>query len=241
VEGKDHYAHARATDAAVVQFSDRPGEVHEENFLFYRGLGNFSLPVAMTAAKGDRFTLHNNSGSPIGVAFLIRIEDGRVRFSTYRNVGNSQAMRLPPEPSTESINDALVKALVAEGLYEKEARAMVKTWESSWFGTEGTGTRLLYTVPRSVTDALLPLRISPTPDETVRVLVGRIDILTPEQEAKLVAMFPRADTADGISREEAMEMKSLGRFLSPAIERAGELQQRKLIQTLNAAAAGKGE
>ena len=129
-------------------------------------------------------------------------------------------MRLPPEPSAESIDDALVKALVAEGLYEKEARAMVKTWETSWFGTEGTGTRLLYTVPRRVTDKLLPLRISPTPDETVRVLVGRIDILTPEQEAKLAAMLPRAGTADAISREEAMEMRALGRFLSPAVDRA---------------------
>ena len=185
--------------------------------------------------------LHNNSGAPIGAAFLIRIErrEGPV-------LDVPQRRRRPGDdaaaggPSTESLADAVVKALVAEGLYEKEARAMVKTWESSWFGEEGTGTRLLYTLPRRVTDKLLPLRINPTPDETVRVLVGRIDMLTPEQEAKLVAMLPRADTPSAISREEAMEMKALGRFLSPAIERAGEVQRRKLIQALNAAAAGNG-
>ena len=66
VKGDGHYAHARATDAAIVRFSDRPGEVHEENFLFYRGLGNFSLPVQMTAAKGDHFRLHNHSGARSG-------------------------------------------------------------------------------------------------------------------------------------------------------------------------------
>ena len=58
---------------------------------------------------------------------------------------------------------------------------MVKTWDSAWFGEEGT--RLLYLVPRAKTDELLPLTMDPKPTELVRVLVGRHDFLTPEQEA----------------------------------------------------------
>jgi len=48
----------------------------------------------------------------------------------------------------------MVKNLIAAGLYEKEARAMVKTWESAWFGEEGD--RLLYLEPRTRADELLP-------------------------------------------------------------------------------------
>ncbi len=40
----------------------------------------------------------------------------------------------------------LVKNLTASGLYEKEARAMVATWDDAWFREEGS--RLLYLVPR---------------------------------------------------------------------------------------------
>jgi hypothetical protein len=143
-------------------------------------------------------------------------------------------MTLPSQgsASAESLGQAVVTALVAEGLYEKEARAMVRTWEANWFGEEGTGTRLLYTLPRRVTDRLLPLRVSPVPDETVRVLVGRIDILTPEQEANLGSMLARAGTEGAIRPDEAREAKKLGRFLAPAVERSAELQARKVLKVI---------
>ena len=223
-EAKNHYFHARATDAATVQFSDRPNEVHEENFLFYRGLGNFTLPVTVAAAGNDRFVLRNAGPDPVAAAFLIRITNGKARFSTYRNISprQQQEMTLPPEASAQGLGDAVVKALVAEGLYEKEARAMVKTWESSWFGEEGTGTRVLYTLPRRATDELLPLKITPTPDETVRVMVGRIDVLTPEQEDKIAGLIKGLDAGIPISKEDARELKPMGRFLTPALERAAE-------------------
>jgi hypothetical protein len=230
LEARNHYFQARATDAATVQFSDRPGEVHEENFLFYRGLGNFTLPVTVAAAGNDRFFLRNAGPDPIASAFLIRISNGKARFSSYRNISQQQQqeMSLPPEESVQcGLGDAVVKALVAEGLYEKEARAMVKTWESSWFGEEGTGTRVLYTLPRRTTDGLLPLRISPTPDETVRVLVGRIDVLTPEQEERIAGLIKGLDAGFQISREDARELKPMGRYLQPALYRVAD----RLAQT----------
>jgi hypothetical protein len=237
-EKKNHYFQARATDAATVQFSDRPGEVHEENFLFYRGLGNFTLPVTVVAAGNDRFYLRNAGPDPIASAFLIRIKDGRARFSIYRNISprQQQEMTLPPEQSAEAnLGDAVVKALVAEGLYEKEARAMVKTWESSWFGEEGTGTRVLYTLPRRTTDELLPLRINPTPDETVRVLVGRIDVLTPEQEDKIAGLIKGLEAGIPISKQDARELKPMGRFLTPALERSAERMARTQAYKLRSA------
>jgi hypothetical protein len=240
-EGTNHYAHARDTDAASVQWSDRPGEVHEENFLFYRGLGDFHLPVSLVARGRDHFVLRNSTGVPISTAFLIRTDrganGGTIRFATYRNIAGQQRMTLPPPShgASESPADAMAKALVAEGLYEKEAWAMVRTWESSWFGSEGTGTRVLYMLPRRTTDAVLPLHIKPTPDETVRVLVGRIDVLTPEQEAKLASLFSRAGMKGAITGDEAREAKSLGRFMLPALRRAAEQQMWDVTRALNQA------
>jgi hypothetical protein len=236
IEGKSHYAHARETDAAIVQFSDRPGETLAEHFLFYRGLGDFYLPVSLMALGNDHFMLQNNSGAPISTAFVIRVDGRNTRFSVYRDVGGGQEMTLPPASSTSSANlgEEVVKALVAQGLYEKEARAMVKTWESSWFGEEGTGTRVLYMMPRGVTDALIPLHIKPTPDETVRVVVGRIDILTPEQESALASMFPRSGKPGAITVAEALEARKLGRFLAPAVQRAADVQVRRVISAIHA-------
>jgi hypothetical protein len=241
IENNNHYRHARETDAALVQFSDKPGETHEEKFLFYRGVGNFTLPVALAATGGDHFVLQTSGEDPIGAVFLVRVEDGRTRFSAYHNVRGRLEMKLPPAgpgmvtdagAQSAGLGEALVTALVGQGLYEKEARAMVKTWESSWFAEKGTGTRLLYTLPRRATDSILPLTVTPTPDETVRVLVGRIDLLTPEQEAKLAAMLPRAETAGAITAQEARDARGLGRFLRPALDRAAKVQADKLLSAV---------
>jgi hypothetical protein len=82
-----------------------------------------------------------------------------------------------PESAADSISlvQTMVKELALAGLYEKEAQAMVKTWGSAWFGEKGD--RLLYFVPRSQTDKLLPLTVEPKPSEITRVLVGRHDFL----------------------------------------------------------------
>lgn len=109
---------------------------------------------------------------------------------------------------------------------------MVKTWEASWFAERGTGTRVLYTVPRPITDSILPLTITPTPDETVRVLVGRIDVLTPEQEEAIASMLPSEGTR--MPLEQARQMRALGRFLQPTVERAGDVHARKLMRAIAA-------
>jgi hypothetical protein len=223
--GGAHYQYARETDAATVQFTDRPGEQHDERFLFYRGLGDFSLPVKLTAGSEGRFELTNSDDRPIPFALLLNVSDGRARFTIYRDVTGTQSMTLPPlaqAVSIDEVGEEIVRGLIAEGLFEKEARAMVKTWRSHWLGEAGT--RVLYTLPRGVTDRLLPLKITPTPDETARVLVGRLDILTPAQERKLQELLAAAPELKALAAEDAHLLRDLGRFLDPALERAVNLR-----------------
>jgi hypothetical protein len=68
------------------------------------------------------------------------------------------------------------QALVARGLFDDEADAMLATWDESYFRSPGL--RVLYLVPREWIDYHLPVTIS-IPSELTRVLVGRIDLARP--------------------------------------------------------------
>lgn len=94
---------------------------------------------------------------------------------------------------------------------------MVDTWRSSWFGESGT--RLLYLVPSRLTHELLPLTIEPRPDETIRVLVGRMEILTPEHRDEIAHAVRGMGTCAAVSAEPLRsELTHLGRFTEPALE-----------------------
>jgi len=224
VSGDDHYGFARQTDSAIVAAKSQFDELHFEKFLFYRGIGKFKLPLVLEAHGGGRFTVTNFGGDPVGALFLVHIENGHIRFQQTPPLAAHAAIHLE-EPSADSTIDALagemVHSLVEAGLYEKEARAMVNTWRSSWFGEEGT--RLLYLVPQQLTDALLPLSIKPAPETIVRVLVGRMEIVTPERERQVHDAIESMGTCLNAAVDPIRsELQSLGRFAEPTLERLAE-------------------
>ena len=224
VKADDHYGRARETDSAIVETVDVNRGSHFEKFLFYRGIGNFELPIKLVALGNDRFEVSNAAEDTSGALLLVRIEDNRVRFARREPISPRSTIEIDL-PTTEATVDGLAEAtvheLIAAGLYEKEALAMVNTWRSSWFGENGT--RLLYLVPDELTDTLLPLAVEPAPDERVRVLVGRLETLTPEDCQRLthaLAGSAPGSTQDGTPTAEAIdaELASLGRFAEPAIQ-----------------------
>ena len=256
--GEQHYAYARETDAALVHvyrapngdglsnlFGPPTGDFFEK-FLFYRGVGNFSLPLHLAAQDDGVFRLTNSGPEEVRSLFLVTVEPaaGReglaasgdeIRWSQTDRIGPRQSLTLTQSPRPGSLADlteAVVASLVDEGLYEKESRAMVKTWEASWFGEAGT--RLFYIVPHRTTEELLPLRIEPRPRELVRVLVGRMEIMTPGEEQRILDMVGRSRDARTSARmreasdEELRaalepildELLALGRLAEPALVRA---------------------
>lgn len=219
VTAEDHYGRARETDSAIVETVDVNGGSHFEKFLFYRGLGNFELPIKLAALGNDRFEVTNSADDATGALLLVRIERSRFRFTRLEPVQPRAAIQVLL-PSTESTVDQLhatmVRELTAAGLYEKEAVAMVNTWRTSWFGENGT--RLLYLVPGLLTEKLLPLTITPAPDEQVRVLVGRLETLTPEDYQRLIDVFANSSRdEESVTRAVKPELNSLGRFAEPAL------------------------
>jgi hypothetical protein len=239
-DSHQHYATARQTDSAIVQVRHQhepgpttsyvaPGDYFEK-FLFYRGLGNFDLPLTLTAKDDGNYSLANAGGEEIRSLFLVSVQGETIQFRRFARIGPESTLELAPAASTATINDlaqAVVSSLVAEGLYVKEAEAMVNTWRTSWFGEEGT--RLFYIVPQSFTDELLPLKINPLPTELVRVLVGRMEIMTPTREQQVLDMVQRSaaarksQTAEDAPSSLLPGLLAMGRLAEPALVRVRQV------------------
>jgi hypothetical protein len=230
---KSRYFAARETDAASLQTTDQEKQENEK-FLFYRGVGDFEMPFVVRASGNGKFTVKNTGKHAVPGYFLVRVQDRKVTFRALDHLspGAEATIELPAEASSiDKLGDAMTKLLVAQGLYEKEARAMVKTWSSDWFGQEGT--RVLYLVGEPVTNEFLPIKIDPKPDTMVRVLVGRHDVLPPEREAEIDAVVKRLQ---GDSNAEAKgadaTLNKLGRYRWPA--QAASEKRLKAIGTTRA-------
>lgn len=232
------YYAARETDAAPLGVTFREedsSKTEHEKFLFYRGVGTFDMPLSARAGKDGTFTVTWRGRTPALDLILVRIHNGKVRFQPFRlgervKSGLIAEVKVPAEDSTkEKLGEEVVKMLTARGLKEKEARAMVKTWSSAWFGEEGT--RVLYLLPDELTADLLPLKVEPKPTSLVRVLVGRHDVLTPDQEKDIdswVATLLRTEGKDPARVAAEKEMEKLGRYEEAALHAAqARLEKRR--------------
>jgi hypothetical protein len=120
--------------------------------------------------------------------------------------GRTTTLRPPLTGSLDDAHRLVLQALLGSGLYEKEAKAMLETWRDSWFED---GLRVIYLVPRALTDEVLPLTASPAPAKSVRVLVGRFEVLTNE----------RVEAARALALSSG-DASKLGRFAEPLLARA---------------------
>jgi hypothetical protein len=210
-----HYYRARETDSAPLRVR-ADSTVANEKFLFYRGIGSFKLPLSARLQAGQ---IRIESDPGIGEVILFENREGRIHYQ-FASLSSTPTMstRFLPERDLQSLKQDLVELLMSHGLYRKEAEAMVKTWEDSWFEE---GYRLFYVLPRKNSDAILPLSISPTPQALIRVLVGRLEIITPEAEDETRRLLSEFSQAPG--RPSTATVKALtrfGRFSEPRIRQA---------------------
>jgi hypothetical protein len=175
-DGDSHYYPARETDAAIVRVRRARGPQHEK-FLFYRGVGTFDLPLSVRPA-GNGVAVTVTGPEPAGRVVVLERRADRAACRAVDVTGGETLIARPEasEGALQALETELMSLLVGAGLYEREARAMLETWRSTW---AEDGLRVLYVVPRAVTDAVLPIRIEPAPASLVRVLVGRAELVAP--------------------------------------------------------------
>jgi hypothetical protein len=210
---RSHYYAARETDAAVLRIEGDAGP-EEEGFLFYRGVGSVELSLLAIHHEGRLRLPTLEDGVHEVVVFSNR--GGRASYAVVKAGGRPVSLEEDLQgQDVPSLQDDLRQMLVRHGLYPKEAAAMVATWGDSWFEE---GTRIFYVLPRPLVDRALPLTVTPAPAEIVRVLVGRLEIILPEDEERARAEVDRlsdAPTADDL--RDARER--LGRFGEPILRR----------------------
>ena len=94
---------------------------------------------------------------------------------------------------------------------------MLETWRDSWFEE---GLRVFYILPRPLTDSVLPITISPQPTQLVRVLVSRVEIITPEMENAMRAELKQLeDPSPEVRATARAALRQYGRFAEPVLKR----------------------
>jgi hypothetical protein len=186
----NHYYEARNTGAVPLRVKAAAGEQNEK-FLFYRGVGSAPLPIAATIMPSGKVNVRNLGSDEIPSVMLIESRGGRLGYRMGGGLAG-QTLLEPPELTAprEAMLQDLEKTLVAQGLYQDEARAMIATWQNSWFEE---GSRLLYILPASAVNRILPLTLKPAPAQTARVFVGRLELVTPATEHAIEQAFAQHD------------------------------------------------
>ena len=186
-----------------------------ERFLFYRGLGDFPLPLAARVFREEltadscevELELSNlNPEEPLRHLFLVRVHDGKAGWTKLPDLTTPvQTGPLTLElsdfsESTDELVGALTDALARTGLFLDEAYSMARTWQEGYFQDEGL--RVLYVLSPELVERELPLSIrgmrepfknsgatprnaASEPDSVVRTFVGRTELISPEREAEL--------------------------------------------------------
>lgn len=226
-----HYFSARETDSALLKLDWRSGTnsaTEYEKFLFYRGVGNFATPLKVKMSASGDVTLINTSKEMLHELFVLGVNGDAGKFVHVENLapGKEKTLAFDLKKQTEPLKslsprlaNEMSRALTKQKLFSREATAMVNTWKDLWF--EEPGIRALYVLPRAWTDTTLPLEIKPAPTETVRVMVGRAEVISPALEQKLVEQLSRANINEAGTREAVQAtLKEFGRFAEPILVRA---------------------
>jgi hypothetical protein len=191
-QANPYYA-ARETSAVPLVVKGPQGEQHER-FLFYRGVSGVHLPLLAQVARGGEIQLANLGMGQIPAVILFERRGDQMGY----HIVEAPAAKTDIDPpqllnfTVEELRRNFEALLVRQGLFADEARAMVETWRNSWFEE---GTRIFYIVPRQFVDTVLPLSIQPTPARTVRVFVGRLELITPATRTEVAAALATQDQA----------------------------------------------
>jgi hypothetical protein len=247
------WQYARDVDSAFVidAANPNPEAAEWEKFIFYRGLGQAPLPIQVRLGA-DRITAKASEAEGVRHVFILRVEKGRGAYayvpalttSELEHPVPSMAASQPLDEFVKQVADDMARRLVESGLYEKEARAMVNTWASSYFKTDGV--RVLFVMPQSWTDRFIPMSITAAPEmpdvtravprapeQLVRVMVGRVELLDHARESQAEHAIGALASSDAQVRERAFELlRSEGRYVEPIVRRTAQTSTDEQVRTL---------
>jgi|GEM_PF-1051015 len=222
---------ARDTDATpvrVIPQRGRQGREAVERFLFYRGAGTYTPMVLPTQDKEKEALSVRVPFTQIDLrgVFLVRVNDSGATIthapvlkadSTLKLAGPGDV--LPVEVAAKTAKAQLIESLEAAGLFPKEAEGLVKIWGDDMFTKPGE--RMLYLMPDNEVERLLPLEIQPAPKQTVRTLIGWVELSTPDAEKRVKDLVDKLGSTEWPEREAAeKELRQLDHFAEAILRRS---------------------
>jgi len=131
-----------------------------EAFLFYDGPVAFERSFALSHEQGGAAVTPASNETMLflceGQRYVEAEIDPQTWSSTQVTMGDMTQLRA-----------RLLQTLQGRGLSAAEARSLLETWRDDLFRDQRS--RAIYFVPRDAYDRMLPLRMTPAPDELVRV------------------------------------------------------------------------
>jgi hypothetical protein len=201
-----HYYAARETASSPVVVSTHSG-AQQEKFLFYRGVSVAKGEISAQSAGDGTIFVRNMNAEPIPATMLFERRGEKIGYRIEGPLETEELFHgLDLTANMESLSHDMQAVLIAQGLYPDEARAMIATWQSSWFQE---GARLFYIVPGQFLNSILPLSINPVPSKTVRVFVGRLEVITPATKRAV---------ATALSNHDRSVIAKYERFLGPILD-----------------------
>lgn len=229
VEPTNIYSHARNVASDLIQVGQET-----EKFIFYRGLGEFKTKLEVTS-QNENMSIRNTGTKKIPAVFLVYTNEngegsiiplGRIKALGQIHL-NAQAINKFKASLKKHFNFLsvarlqLLTSLTKAGLFHDEALAMINTWENGYFKTPGL--RILYVLNSDEVEKILPVHITPQPDQLKRVFVGRIEVLLDQAEQSLLEKI----IVEGVKYDVAQ----LGRMAQPILLRVQELASSQEILT----------
>jgi hypothetical protein len=204
-EDNQYYA-ARETAASPLVVKTTGGD-QQEKFLFYRGVSTSSIPISASVTAGGQLHITNLGQQEIPSVILFERRGDKLGYRLGGALQKEMSLDPPELTATfDSMSRDLEDVLTGQGLYPDEARAMIATWRQSWFEE---GSRLFYIVPSHFLNTILPLTIHPAPAQTVRVFVGRLELVTPATAQAVQRILAAHDIAG---------LQKYNRFLEPILD-----------------------
>jgi hypothetical protein len=208
--GGDRYYAARETSSTPLRVETSKGS-QQEKFLFYRGVCADDVPILAKVMPQGKVLITNTGHDEAPHVILFERRGDKLGYRVGGPLQGEMALDRPELTGTvDSLNNELETILVGQGLFADEAHAMVETWRNSW---SVEGSRLFYIVPAGFVNRMLPLAIRPAPAQSIRVFVGRIELITPETERAVETAFLAHDNA---------AMGDYLRFIYPIMRVIGE-------------------
>lgn len=221
------WIYPRVEDANMIKVGDE-----YEDFLFYRGIGNFDLPATFSVDSSETLNVANNSKEAIPFAFAFENIAGKFRYKTIGSIPAGEVAKVtetewvtPSKPQLQQVAvfQQMRTGLIAQGLSTDEANGMIKTWWKSYFNKPGL--RVFWVVPQTDLERILPLTVDPKPANQVRVLVGRADVMRPKFEQQMIADLGTHQFAK----------YHQDRFMLPYMNRLRQLVKKPVYQKFDAA------